>query len=151
MAKILFNKNISLCGFNIGESDISYPSDQNIDNNVETSTTNSLAFSFVNNDMYTNGILYAKYKSNALSRDNFVLYRQGVNDHVKRYIATINNVTNGFSDYNVGSNEKYKYTVETSPADKQNANEERAVTLETAAYINPHWNYWSLCDVEKDL
>ena len=152
MAKILFKQNIDLCGFNIGTKDISYPPNINIDNDIEESTQNSLVFSFVGNDMYQNDILYAKYKSQALSRDKFILYRQSLTDKVKKYIATIDNVTNGFYDYNVSNNEKYKYTVETNPMDKTDDNaSEMSVTLETISFIKPHWNYWSICDIEKNL
>ena len=152
MAKILFKQNIDLCGFNIGTKDISYPPNINIDNDIEESTQNSLVFSFVGNDMYQNDILYAKYKSQALSRDKFILYRQSLTDKVKKYIATIDNVTNGFYDYNVSNNEKYKYTVETNPMDKTDDNaSEMSVTLGTISFIKPHWNYWSICDIEKNL
>ena len=159
MAKVLFNQNIDLCGFNIGNVDtsdsndgITYPSNQNDNDIIEMSTKNSLLFSFVNNDMYRDHYLYAKYKSKALSGDRFILYRQSVRDRAKKYMATISGVTNGFFDYNVGNNEQYKYIVETNPADIQNSDaQEMSVTLETSSFINPHWNYWSICDIEKNL
>ena len=52
---------------------------------------------------------------------------------------------------NGASNEKYKYIVETNPADKTDPTKSDSVSLDTLHYVNPHWKYWSICDVEKDM
>ena len=79
MANILFNKNIHLCGFNIGANNagttIGYPINQLSDSSIENVTKDSLIYSFVNKDMRVNNCLYAKYKSNALSRDRYIIYK----------------------------------------------------------------------------
>lgn len=152
MAKIIFSQNVNLYGFNMGSTDnTQYPSNVQIEQTIEDNTKDSIVFSFVNEDMYQQSKLYAKYKSKALSRDKFVVYRQNINDSTKQYVATIDNVTDGFYDYNIGSDEQYKYIVETNPADQKEVNIAAQVSLETAAFIKPHWNYWSICDIVKDL
>lgn len=148
MAKITFNQNVDFCGFNLGNKNITYPLDQSDVLSVENATQNSLVYSFVNDILHEDNKIYGRYKSTALSKDKFVLYRQTINDNVKSYMATISNVTDGFYDYNIENNQKYKYTVETNPTNTNG--DVSSVSLETDYYVNPHWNYWSICDIEKD-
>ena len=146
MAEILFNQNVELCGFNIGRSDILYPSGTP---QIEDSTEHSIVYSFVNNNMYRNNSLCGIYQSDVLSRDKYNIYRQPIHSNVKTFLATIDGVTDGFWDYNLSKGEKYKYIVETMPSEKtQNIN---AVSLETPHFVNPNWTYWSICDIEKSL
>ena len=91
--------------------------------------------------------IYGRYKSTTLARDKFIIYRQTIDDNIKTYLGTINGVTDGFYDYDVVNNKQYKYTVETNPGDTSGA---PSVSLELDHYLNPHWNYWSICDIEKD-
>ena len=169
MAKILFNKNVELFGFNLGaynsmdeSQNITYPTNQIVDSSIEDATRNSVVYSFVNKDMYVNNHLYAKYKSKALSRDKYIIYKQIMGEDIKRYIATIGGVTDGFFDYNIENNVGYKYIVETNPANQnqsttstlfknQSSDSVLPVSLETEYYVKPHWNYWSICDIDKNF
>lgn len=150
MAQILFHQNVDLSGFNLGSNNIEYPNDQENTDDIDDATQNSILYSFVNNVLYNNNTLYGRYKSQALSRDKFILYKQLLNEDIKTYIATISNVTNGFYDYNINNGEQCKYIVETNPIDYTGvSNDTPSVSLETDYYINPNWNYWSICDIEK--
>ena len=151
MAEILFNKNVEFAGFNLGHNGIKYPQSNNTPSDDDVD--NSIVYSFVNNSMYNDGHISARYKSQALTRDKFIIYRQDDNNSNKTYLATINGVTDGFYDYNVANQQKYKYIVESNPADKKqdgSTEEELAsVSLETEYFVAPHWQYWSICDIEK--
>ena len=146
MAKITFNQNVDFCGFNLGNKNITYPLDQSDVLSVENATQNSLVYSFVNDLLHEDNKIYGRYKSTALSKDKFVLYRQTINDNVKSYMATISNVTDGFYDYNVANGQKYKYIVEASSTNSSAP----SVSLELDCYLNPYWKYWSICDIEKN-
>lgn len=146
MAEILFGQNVELCGFNIGQNNISYPDSTS---QIEEATENSIVYSFVNNDTYKDGILYGTYQSSALTRDKYIIYRQSMQSDVKTFLATIDGVTDGVWDYNVGTGEKYKYIVETMPSN--DADSVNAISLETPYFVNPNWAYWSICDIDKSL
>lgn len=148
MAQILFNQNIDLAGFNFGTQNISYPSDQRSQLVVDDATKESIVYSFVNNVLCDETYLYGRYKSQTLSRDKFIIYRQASNENIKTYLGTIDGITDGFYDYNINNNQKYKYIVETNPVDT--VGNAPSVSLETDYYLNPHWTSWSICDIEKD-
>lgn len=148
MAQILFNQNIDLAGFNLGNNNITYPNNQKDSLSIEDATQDSIVYSFANDMLCDGDLLYGRYKSQALSRDKFIIYRQILNENIKTYLGTINGITDGFYDYNITNEQKYKYTVETNPIDV--GEDTPSVSLETDYYINPHWKYWSICDIEKD-
>ena len=148
MAQILFNKNIDLSGFNMGSSDIDYPISQDDPLSIEDATEKSIVYSFVNTLLCDDGVLYGRYKSQTLSRDRFIVYKQVLGNDIKTYVATISGITDGFYDYNINNKDKYKYIVETNPVDING--DAPSVSLETEYYLNPHWNYWSICDIEKN-
>jgi hypothetical protein len=106
-------------------------------------------YSFVNDNTYKDNSLYGIYQSEALTRDKYIIYKQSIDSNIKTYLATIDGVTDGFWDYNVGKGEKYKYIVETMP--NETSESVKSVSLETAYFANPNWNYWSICDIEKSL
>jgi hypothetical protein len=92
--------------------------------------------------------IFARYQSNALSRDKYVVYKMGINDKIKTYVGTISEVKSGFWDHNISSGEQYKYIVETSPQNSSdNINDSAFVSLETQTYVSPKWQYWSICDL----
>ena len=136
MSKIVFHKNVEFAGFNLGKEGIAYPSGNNPN---ENDVDESIVCSFVNGSMYDGVHVQARYQSQALARDKFILYRQDESNKNKTYLATIDGVTNGFSDYNVNSNGKYKYTVETSPNDKDDDNTSSSISLETPYFVSPSW------------
>jgi hypothetical protein len=84
---------------------IDYPTEQRIPSSVEDATQNSLVYSFVNDILCDEDKIYGRYKSSTLSNDEFVLYKQSINDNIKSYVATISNVVDGFYDYNVANGE----------------------------------------------
>ena len=149
MAKIIFNQNIDLSGFNLGDNNIKYPVNQTNPSLVEAATQHSTVYAFVNDTLCNNGVLYGRYKSQALSRDKFVIYKQSLHDNAKTYMATIEGITDGFYDYNLNNSDAYKYIVETSSVVDEGTTAP-SVSLETDYYIRPHWSYWSICDIEKN-
>lgn len=154
MAKILFNNNVDLCGFNLdkysSDTKIPYPNNPNNPEDVEQATENSIAYSFVNNVLSSNESLYGRYKSSALSRDTFIIYRQAQGDNTKKYVGIISGVQDGFYDYDISSGQAYRYIVESSPVPSE-SEMISSVSLETECHIHPYWKYWSICDIEKNI
>ena len=157
MAKIAFNNNVDFQGFNLSVSgDAQYPDDINNTFEVNADTENSLVYTFVNDILCDPPMLYARYKSTALTRDVYSIYRQSIDSTIKTYLGTIDGVSDGFYDYNIASGEAYKYIVETQPnnTDASTYSGDKSmppvVSLELDYYLCPQWKYWSICDIIKD-
>ena len=142
MGKIFFGQYVNLMSFNLSKDTIGTIKPPT----TESNTKNSVLYSQVSNQHYNNenNTLSAIYKAGNLASDQYAIYRLSPNDLQMTYLGTLNNISNGVTDYGVASNKQYKYIIQTNPESNSN------ITIQTN-YLNIHWNKWSIVSLSYDL
>ena len=139
MGKIMFKNGIKLLNFNLnGETTIEPPL---TDNDIKNSVIYSISNKFYDSDKNT---LSAIYRLSSFASNEFAIYRKSPNDSYKTYLGTVNDVSDGITDYGVASNKQYQYIIQPNPKDGDN------ISIQTN-YLNVHWNKWSIVSLNYDI
>lgn len=139
MGKIMFKNGIKLLNFNLnGETTIEPPL---TDNDIKNSVIYSVSNKFYDSNKNT---LSAIYKLSSFASNEFAIYRKSPNDSYKTYLGTVNDVSDGITDYGVASNKQYQYIIQPNPKDGDN------ISIQTN-YLNVHWNKWSIVSLNYDI
>ena len=147
MSNIKFSNGLILNGFNLYQhaDNIIYPTSFDLEE-IQKSTKNSTLYYYSTDPFVKNNDIYVYHQNTALATDNVAVYKKTDKDDRWTHLVSIEGAVNTIKDYNVNSNENYKYRIFFNP---DNSTESTYIDMEN--YIHYRQPYWTLCDLIYDI